>query len=71
MKLPPVISFNFWVSDRATMSVEAPGAKATTKLTGLALGHSLCAQLVICMHAKRLHPRTAFKSFAISLSPKD
>ena len=42
MKLPPVNSESFCVSDRATMSVEAPGAKATTKVTGLALGHSVC-----------------------------
>jgi len=32
------------VSERATMSVEAPGAKATNKVTGLALGQSLWAE---------------------------
>ena len=39
-KLPPVSSLSFCVKDRATMSDEAPGAKATKSVTGLALGHS-------------------------------
>jgi hypothetical protein len=43
-KVTPVISDNFCVSERATMSVEAPGANATTKVTGLALGQSLWAE---------------------------
>jgi hypothetical protein len=46
MKLPPVISDIFCDNDLATMSVDAPGANATNKVTGLALGHSDCAQLV-------------------------
>jgi hypothetical protein len=43
MKLPPVSSDNFCDNERATMSVEAPGAKATNKVTGLFLGQSDCA----------------------------
>jgi hypothetical protein len=56
MKLPPVISDNFCDKDLATMSVEAPGAKATSKVTGLALGQSDCAQLDTLMQLPKMNP---------------
>ena len=40
MKLPPVSSPSFWAKALATVSVDEPAAKATTMVTGLALGQS-------------------------------
>jgi hypothetical protein len=60
-KLPPVISDIFWDKDRATMSVDAPGAKATNKVTGLALGQSVCAQLERLKQAPKNKPNPSLK----------